>query len=100
MSTAPEPFDDLSFTLGDRMEKALKRSGRSVAETAAYFQVSRNTISNWTNDKTTPRASDIRQWALWTAVPYEWLITGELPPAVSGMGNTPRQKVRHLSIAG
>lgn len=67
------------WTLGDRMAKALKSQRISVQDMAEYMGISRNTITNWTHDKSRPTRGDLRLWAMRTGVPLEWLETGTAP---------------------
>ena len=69
----------LEFDRADRIRRAMRVSGVSVAEMAETLEVSRNTISNWINGHTAPRPRDLRALALRTGFPFEWLETGEAP---------------------
>ena len=73
MSTLTIP----TWTLGDRMQKALDVSGVSVRQMADELGVSRNTASNYLHGHTKPSRSVLRVWALRTGVPFEWIATGE-----------------------
>ncbi|NNG77804.1 helix-turn-helix transcriptional regulator [Brevibacterium luteolum] len=68
----------LQFTRGDRLAKSLSAAGLSSQEMAQHLGVSRNTISNWLNDRTSPRRAELILWAMRTQVPLEWIETGEL----------------------
>ncbi|MCU4295496.1 XRE family transcriptional regulator [Brevibacterium permense] len=68
----------LEFTRADRLAKSLTASGVSSQEMADYLEVSRNTISNWINGRTSPRRPDLLAWALRTGVPIDWIESGEL----------------------
>lgn len=70
-------IDRLKFTQGDRLDKALRVSGMSHKDMAEYLEVSRNTISNYTNDKTPVKRHILVAWALKTGVPLEWILTGD-----------------------
>jgi transcriptional regulator with XRE-family HTH domain len=79
MSTAHhENHDRLSFDLSDRLAKSLRVSGVSNQEMAATLRVSRNTISNYIHGNTTIPYLALREWALRTGVPFEWLERGVL----------------------
>ena len=69
----------LEFTLGERMEKALRSSGLNQADMAHTYGVSRATISNWLHGRTNPSTATVRVWAILTSVPLEWLETGNIP---------------------
>lgn len=79
MSTAHhENHERLSFDLGDRLAKSLKVSGVSSQEMAATLRVSRNTVSNYIHGNTNIPYLALREWALRTGVPFEWLERGVL----------------------
>lgn len=79
MSTAHhENYDRLSFNLGDRLAKSLRISGVSSQEMAATLRVSRNTVSNYIHGNTQIPYLALREWALRTGVPLEWLENGVL----------------------
>lgn len=89
MSTAHD-FHIPEFGLGDRMALALRETGHTVNEAAAYFGVARHTITRWINNHTQPPLASLKLWALWTGVPLEWLQTGARPDPSRGgeTGNT------------
>ena len=68
----------------DRMAKALKDAGISIAQAAEYFDVHRNTVSGWLHERIKPDTRTLRLWSVMTNVPYEWLINGETPPNPEG----------------
>lgn len=72
MSTTTIP----TWTLGDRLAKALDISNVTVQEMADELGVSRTTVSNYMHGRTHPSRSVGRIWALRTGVPFAWLITG------------------------
>lgn len=72
-----------SFGLSDRLAKAMSVAGMSNSEMADALDVSRNTITNYTSGRTKPSRLQIREWAVRTGAPLEWLETGERP--VNGM---------------
>lgn len=79
------------WTLGDRLTKAMRQAGLSVADMAAKLGVSRNTITNYCHDKVTVTTATIIAWSLITQVPREWLEKGEgslrpTPPDDGGVG--------------
>ena len=73
-----ENHERLAFDLGDRLAKSLRVSGVSSQEMAATLRVSRNTISNYVHGNTTIPYLAMREWALRTGVPFEWLENGVL----------------------
>ena len=72
------PTFGLEWTLGDRLGKSLKYAGMKSQDMADIIGVARNTISNYLNDHTEPSKLAIKEWALRTGVPIEWLQTGEV----------------------
>lgn len=105
MSEMPEVGQIPEWTLGWRMQRALAHAGISVNEIADEMGVSRATISRWINDKgTAPRTIYLREWALRTGVPYEWLSgdpspRGGLRAQVSaGFNSWPKSRATHRHL--
>lgn len=67
-----------TWTLGDRLAKALDHSGVSVADMADELGVSRNTVGNYIAGRTAPKRAVVAAWALLTGVPRDWLLTGDV----------------------
>lgn len=68
------------FDLHDRLRKAREWAGMEQGELAGALDVSRNTIGNYETRATTRlKPLVLKQWAMRTGVPYEWLLTGEVP---------------------
>ena len=88
MSTQPIHAELLRFTLGDRIRKALHASDVQAKELAELMGVQRMTVSRWVNDAVEPSITKVRQIAVITGVPAEWLLTGQLneTPPPSGEG--------------
>ena len=61
------------------MSKELRTAEVGISEDADYFGVHRNTVSGWLHGRTKPDTRTLRLWAVFTNVPYEWLVTGEVP---------------------
>lgn len=81
----------LEFDMADRMRRALRVSGISVEEIAAYLGVTRGAVSTWINGRIVPRTSTVRLFALRTGFPYEWIANGEsvgMPTSPSGPGGS------------
>jgi len=101
MSIAPsEPDPRLQFDKSDRLAKALKIANITGIEMAEHLGLSRTTVSNYINGRTTPSRSLVRDWALRTGVPFSWLENGDaqgggddgIPtPGGFGSGTTPRK---------
>ena len=66
------------FTLGDRLRKAREHAGVTTDEMAVVIDVTARTIGNYENDRTPVRGPVIKEWAMRTGVPYEWLRTGHV----------------------
>lgn len=71
----PEP-SPWTFGLADRLEKALKVGRVSNGSMAAALDVSRNTVTNYTSGRTTPSKLQVKEWAIRTGAPFEWLWDG------------------------
>jgi len=76
MSMQPAGDDRFEFDKADRMRRALRVSGVGIGEMSELLDVSRNTIGNWINGRAEPRTRDLKEVALKTGMPYEWLRTG------------------------
>lgn len=72
-----ESHGRLEFDKSDRLAKALRLAAITSNEMADHLDVSRTTISNYINGRTQPKRSVLRDWALRTGVPLEWLETGK-----------------------
>lgn len=98
MSIAHEgALSRLAFDKSDRLSKALKLGKVSSNEMAAHLDVSRTTISNYINGRTEPKRSQIRDWALRTGVPMEWLETGAETPGAPDDG-TPSEDTGKITF--
>ncbi len=75
----PAVDDRFTLVFHERLAFALGRSGLSSQEIAARLEVSRNTVSSWTNGRNKPRPRDLKAFALATGYPVQWLETGEAP---------------------
>ena len=93
-----------TWTVGDRLHKALDSAGVSVQEMADHLVVSRTTVSNYIHGRTTPTRSTLRDWALRTGVPLHWIITGQAPQDLTDTGTVtqryPRRRTSDLLPAG
>lgn len=87
MSTSTEHLPVPEWDLADRLGKALRVAGMSVAEMAIYLGVHRNTVSAWINGRTPISGPAIRAWATRTNVDFGWLDTGvePAPPPNEGL---------------
>lgn len=64
------------FDQADRMRKAMRVAGVSVAEMAEYLGVTRESVGRWINGRTAPSTQTLRLWSTRTGVSLEWLIDG------------------------
>lgn len=78
-TTRTDKWARLQFTTADRLSKALDFADMSVQEMADNLGMSRQTVGNYMSGRTTPRLVVLKQWALTTGVPLEWLQTGHFP---------------------
>jgi transcriptional regulator with XRE-family HTH domain len=102
MGTATSTNDDFDWSLGDRMDKARRQAGITVAEMARLLQVDVKTVGNWTADRVVPTVATIGEWARITGQPVE-RITGGRPPqrrrcVPAGQQESGSTWVRTLSI--
>lgn len=65
-----------TFTLGDRLRKALDVSGLTAQDMAEVQDVTPSTISRWLRDRSPIRRSHLTLWAIATGVNLAWLETG------------------------
>lgn len=79
MSEMPRSSTVPTWTVGDRMRKALTVAGLSVGEMCDYLGLSRNTVSSYMNDRQAPKRQTLAAWAMRTGQPLEWIETGEEP---------------------
>jgi len=77
MTQSPVSADVPTWTIGDRLGKALNHAGISVGEMATYLGLSRNSVSAYINDRAEPKRQTLLLWAMRTGVALEWLETGE-----------------------
>jgi hypothetical protein len=61
------------WDMADRMRKALRHGGLTVAAMAEYPGVSRQSVENWTGGRIEPGTQTLRLWALRTGLSYDWL---------------------------
>ena len=68
------------WTVADRLRKAREATGMDAREFADHVGISRNTVSNYENGKTTRiNRPMLAAWSMATGVPAEWLATGKTP---------------------
>ena len=88
-----------AWNIHDRCRKAREVAGLDQAQLAERIEVSRATISNYeTGFVTKLRPIVLRQWALATGVPIEWLRDGESPhPRSPGGADADKWVARDLN---
>lgn len=84
MTIAPNDQRYPEFTIGWRLRLARTRLGPEMdaGQFADLIEVSRNTVTNYELERTTPERMKpmvLKQWALATGVDLEWIRTGERP---------------------
>lgn len=67
--------------MGDRLDKAMRVAGLTIDDMAVALDVSRGTIGNYRSGRTEPSKLQVKEWAVRTGAPLEWLMTGEVGPA-------------------
>lgn len=78
------------WTVADRLRKAREATGMDAREFAEHVGISRNTVSNYENGKTTRiNRPMLAAWSMATGVPIQWLETGTAPtqPEPDGGGS-------------
>lgn len=68
-----------AFDLGDRLDKAMRVAGLNIDDMAEALDVSRGTIGNYRSGRTEPSKLQIKEWAVRTGAPVEWLLYGAEP---------------------
>lgn len=76
--------------LGSRIVAAAEQVGGLKALAEKLTDVSRRTLTDYANDKTEPRASDIAEICDATGVSVDWLVTGQ--GEMTGRAGTPLHK--------
>lgn len=64
-----------TWTLGDRMRKALEHADIGAQEMADYLGVSRTSVSNWMHGRVRPDRRTLMLWALRTGVDLVWITS-------------------------
>lgn len=67
------------MTIGDRIQRARVQAGLTQDQAAERLKVSRQTISNWENDKTLPDVAMAREIGQVYGVGLDELISGNVP---------------------
>ena len=67
------------FETRHRLKLALEASGHDVADMATELGVTPQTVHNYLRGDRTPIRAVIKQWAQVCQVPWQWIVTGDLP---------------------
>lgn len=70
-------------TIGERIKWARKKAGLSQPAVGRKFGISRNAVSLWESDTTTPEADRLGALAVLFRVSVEWLWTGRGSPQIN-----------------
>lgn len=70
-----------TWSLGDRLRKALEHADLRAGDMAEYLDVSRNTIGNYMAGRVKVPEAVILAWSMRTGVPPGWLKSGVADPA-------------------
>lgn len=57
----------------------MRVAGLTPEEMAEALDVSRNTIGNYRSGRTKPSKLQVKEWAIRTGAPLEWLVSGRMP---------------------
>ena len=89
MSTYTVP----TFELHHRLGLALEAADVEPGEMAATLGLAKNTIYAYMAGTRKPKLGMVKQWAMRCQVPWQWIVTGELPPEDGG-GDTATLTIR------
>ena len=68
---------DFTFTLADRMRKAITVAGLAQSDIARHLGVDPRTVTRWLNGHSRPSIGYLRAWAQVTEAPLDWLMVGD-----------------------
>ena len=68
-----------AFDMADRLDKAMRVAGLTREDMAEALDVSVGTVGNYRSGRTEPSKLQIKEWAVRTGAPFEWLLTGHEP---------------------
>lgn len=86
------------WTVADRLRKARELTGMDARDFAAHVGISRNTVSNYENGKTSRIGRPmLAAWSMATGVPMKWLETGEAPTGPEPDGGLIAERTRRDS---
>lgn len=74
---AETDYSDETSTFGDRMALAREASGLSQAQLAGRLGVKPQTLANWEEDRSAPRANRMQMLAGLLNVSMVWLLSGQ-----------------------
>ena len=72
-----EDYSDAAATFGDRLALAREAQGMTQAELAQRIGTRLQTLKNWEDDRSEPRANRLQMLAGLLGVSMVWLLTGE-----------------------
>ncbi len=82
-----DDFSEDAATLGDRLALARDRQGLTQGQLARRLGLRVQTVRNWENDRSEPRANKLQMLAGLLNVSMVWLLTGEGAGAPQGGGH-------------
>lgn len=79
-----DDFTDTAATMGDRITRARETQGLSAAQLARRLGLRAETVRNWEDDRSEPRANKLQMLAGVLNVSMGWLLTGDGAGAPDG----------------
>jgi transcriptional regulator with XRE-family HTH domain len=67
------------FEVHHRLQLALEAAGVEPIEMAEVLGLAKNTIYSYMSGARNPKLGMVKQWAMVCQVPWQWIITGQLP---------------------
>lgn len=89
-----DDYSEAAATFGDRMTRSREAQGMNQEDLARRLGIRLQTLRNWEDDRSEPRANRLQMLAGVLGVSMVWLLTGE------GEGGPPARSRDETSISG